>query len=63
MSDRLRPLISALTDNTLLGAVLLPIEQALGRCRANNATFRTLSMADFITLGVLRHLQGILHGH
>ena len=62
MSDRLRPLISALTDNTLLGAVLFPIEQALGRCRANNATFRTLNMADFITLGVLRHLQGILCG-
>lgn len=37
----------------------MPAECALHKCRANSGVFCTLSMLDFTTLGVLRHLKGV----
>ncbi|MBP6807849.1 MAG: hypothetical protein KA125_06095 [Chromatiaceae bacterium] len=47
-----------LTDNTVLADLLHPVTRALARVR-QAAVGRTLTMPDFIALGVLRHLQGL----
>ena len=57
--DRLEKLIDSLTNQTVLGEFLAPVRDALERVRGSNAGSRVLSMADFIGLGVLRHLQGM----
>lgn len=56
--DRLTALMNRLTNNTVLADLLAPVERALERVRQAGVG-RTLSMADFIALGVLRHLQGM----
>ncbi|MCP4407800.1 MAG: transposase [Gammaproteobacteria bacterium] len=57
-SNRLAPLIRLLTQDTVLGELLVPAINALDYSRAHFAIFRAISMGDFITLGVLRHLKG-----
>jgi hypothetical protein len=56
---RLKPLMHRLTHGTVFADVLAPVERALARVRTAPAIGRTLNMADFIALGVLRHLQGM----
>ena len=58
-SERLRALMKNLTHQTVLGELLAPVSRALARVRDTDAMSRVLSMADFIALGVLRHLQGM----
>ncbi|WP_200348862.1 hypothetical protein [Halochromatium glycolicum] len=57
-TDRLHAVMKTLTDDTVLGALLDPVERALERVRGRHGFTRVLSMRDFIALGVLRHLQG-----
>lgn len=59
ISERLTALMDSLTNNTVLGDLLEPLFDALARVRGADAFSRVLSMADFIALGVLRHLQGM----
>lgn len=56
-SDRIEPLIDALTLNTVLGDLVKPIDRALQRVRFKERIFFGISMPDFIALGVHRHLQ------
>lgn len=56
-SDRIKPIIEALTLNTVLGDLVKPIDQALQKVRFKERIFFGISMPDFITLGVHRHLQ------
>jgi hypothetical protein len=42
-----------------LGALLSPVINALGHLRNPDGNSYVLSMADFIGLGVLRHLQAM----
>ena len=58
-TERLRALMKSLTHQTVLGELLAPVSRALARVRDTDAMSRVLSMADFIGLGVLRHLQGM----
>ncbi len=58
MFDRLQTLMHRLTDNTVLADLLDPVSRALARVR-HAAVGRTLTMPDFIALGVLRQLQGM----
>ncbi|MBN4053155.1 hypothetical protein JYT92_00185 [bacterium AH-315-L15] len=48
-----------LTDQAVLADLLEPLAGALEKVRFHPANFSALSMANFITLGFLRHLQGI----
>jgi hypothetical protein len=57
--DRLHSLMNRLTDQTVFAELLAPVEQALTRVREAQDVGRVLSMSAFITLGVLRHLQGM----
>ena len=58
MFDRLQTLMPRLTDHTVLSDLLDPVSRAVARVR-QAAVGRTLTMPDFIALGVLRHLQGM----
>ncbi|MFZ1574735.1 MAG: hypothetical protein WAT36_05780 [Chromatiaceae bacterium] len=58
MFDRLKTLMHRLTDHTVLSDLLDPVSRALARVR-QAAVGRTLTMPDFIALGVLRHRQGM----
>jgi hypothetical protein len=51
--------MNSLTNQTVLGELLEPVVDALTRVRNPGALARVLSMTDFISLGVLRHLQGM----
>jgi hypothetical protein len=57
--DRLVSLMHRLTDKTVFAELLSPVERGLARVRSAQGLGRTLSMGDFIALGVLRHLQGM----
>jgi hypothetical protein len=57
--DRLHALMTRLTDQTVFADLLAPVERALTRVREAQDVGRVLSMSSFITLGVLRHLQGM----
>jgi len=57
--DRLVSLMHRLTDKTVFAELLSPVERVLARVRSAQGLGRTLSMSDFIALGVLRHLQGM----
>lgn len=59
ITERLTALMDSLTNQTVLGELLAPMTDALARVRGSDALSRVLSMADFIALGVLRHLQGM----
>lgn len=59
ITERLTALMDSLINNTVLGDLLEPLSDALARVRDADAFSRVLSMADFIALGVLRHLQGM----
>jgi hypothetical protein len=56
---RLASLMHRLTDKTVFAELLFPVERVLARVRGAQGLGRTLSMSDFIALGVLRHLQGM----
>jgi hypothetical protein len=56
--ERLNSLMHRLTDNTVFADLLAPANRALEQVRASASTGRSLKMADFLALGVLRHLQG-----
>jgi hypothetical protein len=58
-TERLSALRQRLTHETVLGELLAPAHRALERVRGVAALSRVLSMTDFITLGVLRHLLGM----
>ena len=58
MFDRLKTLMQCLTHHTVLADLLDPVSRALARVRQATVG-RTLTMPDFIVLGVLRHLQGM----
>ena len=58
MFDRLKTLMHRLTNHTVLSDLLHPVSRALARVRQATVG-RTLTMPDFIALGVLRHLQGM----
>ena len=58
-TKRLTAVMNRLTNETVLGDLLAPVIQALAWVRGSDTVGRVLSMADFITLGVLRHLQGM----
>jgi hypothetical protein len=55
--ERLTQLMAHLTDNTVLGHLLTPMQQALASVRGAASLGRVLSMEDFIALGVMRHLR------
>ena len=57
--DRIVSLMHRLTNKTVFAELLAPVAQALARVRSAQGLGRTLSMGDFIALGVLRHLQGM----
>jgi hypothetical protein len=57
--DRLVSLMHRLSDKTVFAELLSPLERVLARVRRAQGLGRTLSMSDFIALGVLRHLQGM----
>lgn len=56
--NRLTNLMQTLTEQTVLGDLLAPLQRALSRVRPAKAPGRVLSSEAFISLGVLRHLQG-----
>lgn len=56
--NRLTSLMQTLTEQTVLGDLLAPLQRALARVRLAKAPGRVLSSEAFISLGVLRHLQG-----
>ncbi len=47
-----------LTDHTVLADLLHPVTRAIARVR-HAAAGRSLTMADFIALGVLQQVQGM----
>jgi hypothetical protein len=51
--------MDSLTNQTVFGELLAPLNHALVRVRGYDAFSRVLSMTDFISLGVLRHLQSM----
>lgn len=57
--NRLSKLMRKLTDRTVLAQLLQPALDALGAIRASAKTTPVLDMKQFLTLGVLRHLQGV----
>lgn len=57
--DRLSNLMQKLTDRTVLAQLIQPAVDALGAIRTNAKATPVLDMPQFLTLGVLRHLQGI----
>jgi len=58
-TERLTAVMDSLMNQTVLGKLLAPVARALAQVRDTNEVSRVLSMADFIGLGVLRHLQGM----
>ncbi len=56
---RLASLMHRLTDKTVFAELLSPVERVLARVCSAQGLGRTLSMSDFIALGVLLHLQGM----
>ena len=58
-TERLTALMDSLTNHTVLGELLAPVSDALARVRGSAAFARVLNMENFITLGVLRHLQAM----
>jgi len=58
-TERLTAVMDSLMNQTVLGELLAPVARALAKVPDTDAGSRVLSMADFIGLGVLRHLQGM----
>ncbi|WP_313950210.1 transposase [Accumulibacter sp.] len=58
-TERLTAVMDSITNQTVLGELLAPVARALAKVRDTAAVSRVLSMADFVGLGVLRHLQGM----
>jgi hypothetical protein len=56
-ASRLLSVMKNLTTDTVWGELLRPALRALETVRYPAQRFRVLSMADFLTLGVLRHVQ------
>jgi hypothetical protein len=56
-ASRLLPVMKKLTTDPIWGELLHPAMRALERVRYPAQRFRVLSMADFLILGVLRHVQ------
>ncbi len=58
-TERLTAVMDSLMNQTVLGELLAPVVDALAQIRGTHTVSRVFSMADFIVLGVLRHLQGM----
>ena len=56
---RLAKLMQTLTDQTVLAELIQPALDALGSVRTRAKATPVLDMGQFVTLGVLRHLQGV----
>jgi len=56
-SERIASVIHQLTHDTVLGDLVSPVAQALEYVRFKDGIFSAIDMNDFITLGVLRHIQ------
>lgn len=57
--ERLTQLMQRLTNHTVFADLIAPIACLLELVRGSDAVGRVLRMADFIALGVLRHLQEV----
>jgi len=57
-SERITSVIHQLTHDTVLGDLVSPVARALEYVRFKDGNFLAIDMKDFITLGVLRHVQG-----
>jgi hypothetical protein len=55
-ASRLISVMKSLTTDTVWGELVRPAMRALERVRYPAQRFRVLSMADFLTLGILRHV-------
>ena len=58
-SDRIASMMEGMTQATVFGDLLKPVEQALERVRFSDAIFTSIGMMDFIALGVLRHVRSM----
>lgn len=58
-SDPVASMTESMTQGTVLGDLLKPVEKALERVRFKDAIFTSIGMMDFITIGVLRHLKSM----
>jgi len=56
-ASRLLSVMKSLNTDTVWGELLRPAMHALETVRYSAQRFRVLSMADFLVLGVLRHVQ------
>ena len=56
-SERIASLLKRLTHDTVLGDLISPVVHALEYVRYREGIFTAIDMNDFITLGVLRHIQ------
>jgi hypothetical protein len=59
IGNRLTALMDQLTNNTVLGDLLSPVDKVLAGIRNVDGRAQTLPMSAFIALGVQRHLQGM----
>jgi hypothetical protein len=57
--SEIEKLMTTLTKDTVMGDLLEPLHNALDRVRYHSGRFASLTMRDFIGVGVLRHLQGM----
>lgn len=55
--SRIKQIMTAITKNTVFGDLINPAHIALERVRYHSKRFTSIQMEDFISLGVLRHLQ------
>jgi len=59
MTDRFKPLMKTLLNNTVLSQWFSPMMDALEKVRFSEKRFRSLKMPDFILLGCFRQLKDI----
>jgi hypothetical protein len=57
LNPRIKQVMTAITKKTVFGSLIEPAHFALERVRYHQQRFTSISMEDFISLGVLRHLQ------
>lgn len=58
-ADRIASLMENMTQSTVFGELLKPVEKSLERVRFSDAIFTSIGMMDFIALGVLRHVRSM----
>ena len=57
LNSRIKKIMTAITKNTVFGDLIKPVHVALEHVRYHSKRFTSIPMEDFISLGVLRHLQ------